>query len=664
MTMIQRRALLGAFAGSATGLLGACGGGGSGAATPAAAADPNAADIAGTTTDTTGKAVVETTPDQAAEALRARVAATAAARYRNGNRYLFQSVRSRLLKARLSGGADFLMDTYGPTSKYVDFHTGWLWTRDGGDWIDAALVRHGPQPWFSAPVGAVLGGAAISRYTIDVTRAVAHCQVNKRWCALLLTSTAPRAIAGMTHASEPAPYLMVTYQNGMQARLDCRLLGANSASSTGPLTMADQVSLPAFSEFEPPAGTITKALLCVSVTQHWSGSNPQLRGFVIDPPVNSARAQAGAAANAGKLDANLASDPSVIGVHRYVDGSVIGDFVLQEAVSINAEKSFDPAIYGTGPTDLTKLPHRGLGKFISAHNEMSLVPSAYRGEGFAPLAPGLGALRLAMPAASGVTDGSTVGYGGTLAGDTMIYLPETLFGRLPRIFVRYYARLGSPAVVTTANRPQVYHAPGVTAWTTCAGKFGITADHSTSYGGVSGSSGGGNGWQMRHAWYDCDAGTGGPDEGGWAPGFHMYDFYYANPAGYNYGKNDGSRPQDQWGQQGGLGGMFYADQWYCVETEVKLNTVSDTAPGFMPDGELRVWVDGRLAYERTGMVFRTGPIASPAYNPERLRPCRELGVRGLWLNWFHGGKTLNTVDHTLFYTGLAYGRSYIGPMNL
>jgi hypothetical protein len=480
----------------------------------------------------------------------------------------------------------------------------------------------------------------------------------------LLTSTAPRVIAGMTHESEPAPYLIVTYQNGSQARLDCRLVAANSASSTGPTTMNSQVSLPAFTEFEPPTGVITKALLYISVTQHWSGIDPRLQGFIIDPPVNTARSQVGAAANSGKLDARLASNSTVIGVHRYVDGSVIDDFVLSEPISTGAEKSFDPAIYGTGPTDLSKLPHRGLGKFISSRNDMTLVPSNYSGEGFSPLAPGLGALRLAMPAAPGVADGSTVGYGGTLAGDAMIYLPEQLFGRLPRIFVRYYVRLGSPALVTTANRPQVYNSAGITSWTTCAGKFGITADHSTSYGGVSGSSGGGNGWQMRHAWYDCDAETGGPDEGGWAPGFHLYDFYYANPAGHNYGRMQGGKALDQWGQQGGLGGMFYAGQWYCVETEVKLNTVSDTAPGFVPDGELRVWVDGRLAYERTGMVFRTGPTATFPYNPDQLRPCRELGVRGLWLNWFHGGKTLNTVDRTLFYTGLAYGQSYIGPMNM
>jgi hypothetical protein len=47
-----------------------------------------------------------------------------------------------------------------------------------------------------------------------------------------------------------------------------------------------------------------------------------------------------------------------------------------------------------------------------------------------------------------------------------------------------------------------------------------------------------------------------------------------------------------------------------------------------------------------------------------MRPCRELGVKGLWLNWFHGGQTPSTVDRVLFYTGLAWGKDYIGPMSM
>jgi hypothetical protein len=143
-------------------------------------------------------------------------------------------------------------------------------------------------------------------------------------------------------------------------------------------------------------------------------------------------------------------------------------------------------------------------------------------------------------------------------------------------------------------------------------------------------------------------------------GYHLYDFIRANPEGHRYGQGD--LRSERWGQRGGLGGMLYAGQWYCIETELKLNTINSSAPGYDEDGELRTWIDGRLCYQRLGMVFRTGPAASFPYNASMLRPCRELGVRGLWLNWFHGGKTLATIDRTSFYTGLVWGTKYIGPM--
>ena len=108
--------------------------------------------------------------------------------------------------------------------------------------------------------------------------------------------------------------------------------------------------------------------------------------------------------------------------------------------------------------------------------------------------------------------------------------------------------------------------------------------------------------------------------------------------------------------------MMYAGQWYEVETELKLNTVYTGSNSYLPDGELRSWVDGRLVWEGTGMVFRTLPAYDPGYNPSKLRPARELGIKELWLNWFHGGQSENTVDRTMFYANIAWGKSRIGKM--
>jgi hypothetical protein len=49
---------------------------------------------------------------------------------------------------------------------------------------------------------------------------------------------------------------------------------------------------------------------------------------------------------------------------------------------------------------------------------------------------------------------------------------------------------------------------------------------------------------------------------------------------------------------------FQRARWYCIETEIKLNT-----PG-LSDGEVRIWVDGRLLAEKKGMNL-VGSVSSP-----------------------------------------------------
>ena len=583
-------------------------------------------------------------------------------RYRSAQTYLLQGVPTRELASRLPDGRPMLWDLFGPTHRYVDAHTGWAWTRPGGDWVDAKGVRHGPVAWFSVPVADGQGADSAAHYFADVTRLVGHAQAHGRWLAvLLLARNAARAIAGTTATRHSPPAIDIVYADGERSRLRCRVAAGLDPSSAQPNTAATQVNLPACVEFERPTKPVNSATLRFTVTAHWSGQKPHIDGYLLDPPLSADTPLAGLAHQTGALDTGLAAHPAVIGTHRYTDDKQLSDFVHADNAGLSSERHFDPAIYGTGPQDLGKWPHVGLGKWLNAGSRWALVRSNYPHEGFRPLAPSLGALRLHMPATPQVRDGAVVGNDGTVAGHAMIFLPEPLFGRLDRIFVRYYLRLGLPGTVDPRQRYQVRHTPGDSDWTGLAGKFGIGPDHSTNLGGVSGSSGGGAGWQMRLSWYECDAANGGPDERGQAPGFHLYDFQGNNPPGHRYGTEQPSQ-FERWGQRGGGGGMLYAGHWYCVETELQLNSVSARAPGFAPDGALRAWVDGRLVYERTGMVMRSLPLADVAHHPSRIRPCRELGVRGLWLNWFHGGQTVNTVDRTLFYTGLAWARQYIGPM--
>jgi hypothetical protein len=489
-------------------------------------------------------------------------------------------------------------------------------------------------------------------------------QSESSWLAVLMMSTgAPRTIAGRAHPRFSAPAIDVVYQDGQRARLACRVAAPLDASSQLPQTTAVELKLPAILEFDRPTQAVRSAKLRWTVTAHWAGPKSTIAVQLADPPVSVEPARSGLAAKAGRLDEQLHMQPGILGVHRYLDGSNQGDFVVPGSMGLHSVHHFDPAIYGLGATDTSKLPHQGAGKWHSEGPSPVLVPSTYGGEGFTPLAPGLGALRLHMPATPNLKTGATVDGDGTLGANAMIFLPEPLYGRLDRLFVRYHLRLGLPLQIEPRQRLQLLREGKEADWVNMTGKFGIGPDHSTSLGGVSGTSGGGAGWQMRLSWQDCDAGMGGPDERGIAPGFHLYDFQSNNPPGHRYGRDEPSQAE-RWGQRGGLGGVLYAGYWYCIETELRLNTVDARSGAWQPDGVLRAWVDGQLVFEREGMVFRTLPLQTAPHRPERLPPCRELGVRALWMNWFHGGRTPNTVPRAMFITGLAWSQDYVGPMLL
>lgn len=640
---ISRRVLIGTSALVGTGSLLSLGCGGGGDAEAAGAPAP-------------GSSTPGTTPTTPGTGAPAAVGAS-----RDQQAYLFQSVATAAYPSTLGGGS-FNTDGWGPTAAYVDFYSGWSWRNRGGDWLDAKGVSQGAEPWFSAPVDAVSGSAATNVYTgIDVSAVVAHCQREGRWLALLLRARgAPRSMATNFHATLGGPAIQVTYADGTQATLGCRLVAASTAGSTLPLSTRASLPLPCFVEFERPVAAVRSAALRWAITEHWSGAAAFVDGFLCDPPREqvSGDGPQDLASQAGALDAGIDSLAGVIGAQRYLDGRPLSDFAVTGRVpSVTSESSFDPALWG-GASDARRFPHTVVGKWVNVPDRLSLVDSSYRGEGFQPLRPGLGALRVVMPD-GGIQTGKEGGYTGTTAMDARLFMPFEDMGVLSHIFVRQYLRLGSPYVRKPADRREVLQS-GQPKWSDMGGKFGISASHATTYGGVSGSSGGGTGWQMRWAWSECEAGVGGPDETGLMPGWHLYDFQTSNPVGYRYGGE--GQNANNWGQLGPRGAVLYAGHWYCVETEIKLNTVNATDNSFLPDGLLRTWIDGKLAYERTGMVFRTLPLHRAAYDGSFIRPFRELGVKELWWNWYHGGTTQSTVERTLFVSGLVWARARIGPM--
>ncbi len=614
--------------------------------------------------------------------------------YRYQQTYLFQRTAEASLLSRLPTGLALPRDTVGPTARWIDAQCEWPWAKRGGDWVDSNGTTQGPAAWVSLLTNGAAGVAAEYTYSVDVTVIARRVRDTNQWMAMHMDCVAAiRRLAGALSAVPPS--ITYTYTDASTETLACWVCAEAGGSSELPRTTATELTLPVFLEFRRPSKAVAAATLTFKVTQHHAG-NASTRINLVSPAVNTAPAQTGIAYNQA-LDAELPQHPAIIGTQRIVDGTAYTDICyLGSGSNFGVEASFDPAIYGTGPTNLGKLPHLGAGKWIGAppvggtvEHEWSIVNSDYAKEGFKPLAAGVAALRMHMKSgldiASGqpLTNGSRVGYSGTLGCHASLFLPEAQFGVLDHIFVREYFRLGTvdggPYVADPVDRFHVYKDAnqGTPSWTDRAGKFGCTPAHVTSYGGFSGSAGSGFGWQMRHSWQEIDRLLGGPDEGGWDTGLHLYDFLQ-NVPGHQYG---GESPRNErFNQRGGMG-MIYAHRWYCREMELKLNSVDrpavlpDGTPHMVngvrqfwsPDGLVRMWIDGRLAYERTGMVFRSLPLMTvPSnYNPtQALRPVRQLGIQKILNNWYHGGTTRNSVGRVCFITGLAWGRSYIGPMRM
>lgn len=88
-------------------------------------------------------------------------------------------------------------------------------------------------------------------------------------------------------------------------------------------------------------------------------------------------------------------------------------------------------------------------------------------------------------------------------------------------------------------------------------------------------------------------------------------------------------------------GFLENNRWYCVEQCVKLNT-----PG-QPDGILRGWVDGRLAFEKTDVRFRA---------VDRLK------IEAVWINVYLGGTWTAEQDHHLYLDEIVISKQPIGPL--
>lgn len=184
------------------------------------------------------------------------------------------------------------------------------------------------------------------------------------------------------------------------------------------------------------------------------------------------------------------------------------------------------------------------------------------------------------------------------------YQPEELY-------FRYNLRFGSN-FRDTADGGKM---PGLSGDTSIAGNGGRETD-------------GTNGWSLRGSFFNTKD-----------PANPIYPRVLLGT--YAYHADLGSTYGDHWPwQKNGLG-LVEQNRWYSVEQYVKMNTVGQK------NGILKVWIDGKLAYEMYNLNLRT-VSGWPIYKA--------------WINHYYGG--VGTPSHNLgmYIDNLVLAKKYIGPM--
>lgn len=92
-------------------------------------------------------------------------------------------------------------------------------------------------------------------------------------------------------------------------------------------------------------------------------------------------------------------------------------------------------------------------------------------------------------------------------------------------------------------------------------------------------------------------------------------------------------------------GILQTDQWHCVDAYVKLNTPAADGEPEKSDGILRGWINGRLAFENTGIRFRSDPLTK---------------IYAAWLVFYHGGRPPPPEDQYLWIDNFVAAKQFIG----
>ncbi|MBX3181663.1 MAG: hypothetical protein KIT72_12650 [Polyangiaceae bacterium] len=210
----------------------------------------------------------------------------------------------------------------------------------------------------------------------------------------------------------------------------------------------------------------------------------------------------------------------------------------------------------------------------------------------------------------GFAEGANGGGGATLS---FFSLPEN--ERPEELYSRYYVRFGKNFTPTVDGGKM----PG----------FSFRPDsQSPSCNGGSPDIAGTKCWSARGS-FTLMAPAGNPFEGFFGLGYYVYHTQQSGPYGSGWRWNIGYE------------GMVTEGRWYAVEEYVRINTTGQ------PDGVLRAWVNGRLVFQRTDILFR---------NSDHIR------VGQVWYNIYHGGTAKAPHDMYFWVDNLVVAKSYVGPL--
>lgn len=603
-------------------------------------------------------------------------------KYRTEQPLLFQGVGQGV--PGIPGQGTYTMGyRYGPTSVYVDAQAGWRWANKGGDWVDKDSVAQGTKPWAVALQSTTMVAGQVLALEFDATEL---CN-RKSWLAWVIRC--PNAQRKMLNNEVSKPYIVYNYIDGTSESQPATIVASNGSGKSTPSLLDALAMFPVMVEFVRPTKELVKATLKFSITGgEWasSGGPARFEVFPLTPPVNTDPVSYGLASGY-QLDAGINSNPAVIHAQQFTVDGKFTDYVSSFVGNTDNEMVFDAGLIDpTQPRDLTKLPNVDLGKWVGNTSTWKYLKPG--DPDFVPLHPELGAMRVQMKPSQfkgvdgtirDVQHGDVAGYGGTLSSHAFLYMPPEKIYKQRTLFTRNYVRLSYPnGKPTPSSRKQVWadKVGGQAKWNDLGGKWGLTpGGHHNTLGGYSGTAGGAYGTQFRSGWQECAEGIDGPGEGGWYISFHLYDFgNNRQPPGHNYGA---LQAHDYcFGQRGGLGSVMYANYWYCIELECTLNNVDQPArladgslhivngiqQFWTPDGELRAWIDGRLVYEKTGLVFRTLPAVSALPKYGISRPISPIGHVYAGMNIFHGGVSPDSWYRNLDFTGVVVSEARIGPM--